>query len=63
MMAQEYTTQTTTTYSLQADDTVSSASILMGKLPNGWKLVSLEHKDGWWIAVCQERREQHKIRE
>lgn len=49
--------QTTETHTVSDDDTVHSAYMLLSTLPNGWKLVSLEYKDGWWTAVVQDRRE------
>lgn len=49
--------QTTETHTMQGDDTVHSAYMLLQSLPNGWKLVSLEHRDGWWTAVVRDRRD------
>ncbi|UOW93142.1 hypothetical protein SEA_NOSHOW_75 [Mycobacterium phage NoShow] len=45
--------QVTETHTLRGDDTVRTAADLIGQLPNGWKLCSLEHKDGWWVAIVR----------
>lgn len=45
------------THTMKGDDTVSTAAQLIGHLPNGWKLVSLEHQQGWWVAVVRGPRD------
>ncbi|AZS06627.1 hypothetical protein SEA_JACOREN57_64 [Mycobacterium phage JacoRen57] len=49
--------QETRTYTIKGSDTVASAAQLIKQLPNGWKLCSLEYKDGWWIGVVRGSRE------
>lgn len=59
--------QTTEEHELFGDNTVSTAAQLVGRLPNGWELVSLkfakEYGVGSWKAVVRgpriDAREDH----
>jgi hypothetical protein len=41
------------TYRKAGPDTVNGAGELLGKLPNGWVLASLDYEDGQWVAVVR----------
>jgi hypothetical protein len=44
-------------YTFDADQTVSSAFELIGKLPNGWTLKSLTYQS-CWVAIVESPQEQ-----
>lgn len=60
----EHYVQTTEKHEFYGNPDVSTAHQFLGKLPNGWDLVSLEWKEidrvGLWIAIVREKREKVK---
>lgn len=57
-----HTVQTTEEHTYQGPGDVSTAYEFLGKLPNGWKLLSLAYSShntnaGVWTAVVEGRKE------